>query len=152
MYHPDVIMAWREKIALNILILFACGLLLFYIIGLGRIICPKQYVKSQGEIDGKNTVNDPYVSIYGSYYHIPPIIKSHVIENGWLNEQAMQDTTLGHDVSAMFFKTTVWQNYCPNLPQPSGWDNIERNVPEKAITVWNFHNAKDASGNLIYYS
>jgi chitin synthase len=37
MTHPEVIMAWREKVALCIIIMFCCALLLFYIIGLGTI-------------------------------------------------------------------------------------------------------------------
>jgi hypothetical protein len=44
-------------------------------------------------------------------------------------------TTLGRDVSAMFYKTNVWKNYC-NLPQPNGWDNIMREVPRNAFRVW----------------
>lgn len=62
-------------------------------IGLGRIVCPKQNVLSQGEIDGKKYVDNPYVSIYGNYYKIPPIIRSHVEENQWLNKEAMESTT-----------------------------------------------------------
>ena len=44
----------------------------------------------------------------------------------------------------MFFKTTVWSNYGPDFPQPSGWDNIRRVVPDKASTIWNFHQGKDS--------
>ena len=145
MRRPDIQIAWREKIALNIIILFCCGLLLFYIIGLGQIICPKTHTLSQGEIDGKNKINSPYVSIYGSYYKIDPIVKSHVYDNQWLNEQAMESTTLGHDVSPMFYKTNVWSRYC-GLPQPTGWDNIVRTIPENSMTIWNIHSGKDGSG------
>ena len=67
--------------------------MLFYIIGLGRIVCPKQAILSQGEIDGRKNIDNPYVSLYGSYYHIPAIVKSHVKDNQWLNQQAMESTT-----------------------------------------------------------
>jgi hypothetical protein len=75
MDRQDVRMAWREKVALNILIALMCALMLFFIIGLGRIICPNLRLMSQGEIDGYNKVNKPYVSAYGYYYRIDPIIK-----------------------------------------------------------------------------
>lgn len=160
MTHPEVIMAWREKVALCIIIMMCCGLLLFYIIGLGnrndislkgRIICPKVNLLSQGELDGKNSMDNPYVGIYGNYYKIPPIVKNHVTDNMWLNEQAMEKLVLGQDVSAMFFKTTHWDTYCPGLSQPSGWDNINRNIPDKSSRVWMLHNGKDASGKSKNY-
>ncbi len=106
---------------------------------------------SQGELDGKNSIDNPYVGIYGNYYKIPSIVKNHVTDNMYLNAQAMEKHVLGQDVSAMFFKTTHWDTYCPGLPQTSGWDNINRAVPDKSMTVWMFHNGKDASGKSKNY-
>ncbi|CAH7686592.1 chitin synthase-domain-containing protein [Phakopsora pachyrhizi] len=40
MKRPDVQMAWREKVALCILIFFMCGMVLFIILGLGKVLCP----------------------------------------------------------------------------------------------------------------
>ena len=74
MKRKDIQMAWREKVALNIIIFFMCCTMLFYIIGLGMIICPKQNVLSEGEIAAKNTLNNPYVVIYGDYYKVDSII------------------------------------------------------------------------------
>ncbi len=67
--------------------------MLFYIIGLGRIICPKQAVLSQGELEGRRSISNPYVSLYGSYYYIPPVIKNHVEENQYINPKALESTT-----------------------------------------------------------
>ncbi|WRT63166.1 uncharacterized protein IL334_000069 [Kwoniella shivajii] len=36
----DVRMAWREKLAIFIMIIFSCGVVLFYIIVFGKILCP----------------------------------------------------------------------------------------------------------------
>ena len=134
--------------ALNIIILLCCGLLLFYIIGLGRIICPPTSSISQGEIDAHNKVNNkPYVGLYGSYYKMGDIVNNHVNDNQYLNQDAMESTVLGQDVSPMFFKVDSWSKYCPGIPQPAqGFDNIKRDVPEKATTVWHFHRDKDKSG------
>ncbi len=74
-HHPAVRQAWREKFALNLLIWGLCATLLFYIIGLTRIICPRLKVMSQGELDGKNTTQRPFVSLYGSYYRIDDVVK-----------------------------------------------------------------------------
>ena len=68
-------MAWREKLALNMIIWASCGLMLFYIIGLGRILCPVVRVLSQGEVDGLNTLKNPFVVVYGDYYKINEIVK-----------------------------------------------------------------------------
>eukprot|EP00842_Homolaphlyctis_polyrhiza_P005859 jgi/Hompol1/6274/HPOL_004905-RA len=139
--------AWREKLVLNAIIWFFCGVLLFILIGLSRIICPKTSALSQGEIDGRKDIDKPYVSLYGSYYKIPDIVKSHVNDGMFLNVQAMKDTVLGRDVSAMFFLADQWDKRCPGLSLPSpGWDNIRRTVPPDAMTVWSFHRGKDKAG------
>ncbi|WOO78655.1 Chitin synthase 6 [Vanrija pseudolonga] len=40
MKRADVRMAWREKVAICIMIGFTCGVVIFYIIGFGKILCP----------------------------------------------------------------------------------------------------------------
>ncbi|WVR03103.1 hypothetical protein IAU60_000093 [Kwoniella sp. DSM 27419] len=40
MKRADIRMAWREKLAIFMMICFSCGLVLFYIIGFGKILCP----------------------------------------------------------------------------------------------------------------
>ncbi|KAL2912747.1 hypothetical protein HK105_207739 [Polyrhizophydium stewartii] len=144
MRRRDVQIAWREKVALNVIILAMCALLLFFIVGLGLILCPKTSALSQGEIDGRRDIGKPVVSMYGYYYRISDIVRSHVFDSMFLNEQALKDTVLGRDVSSMFFKTDLWSRNCPGLPPPTpGWDNIRRAVPKDAMTVWLFHREKD---------
>ncbi|KAJ3089830.1 hypothetical protein HK102_005396 [Quaeritorhiza haematococci] len=140
MKRRDIQMAWREKLALNLIIYLMCAGMLFYIIGLGRIVCPKQNLLSQGELEGKTDINRGYVSMYGSYYRLPEVIKEH-ISKGYLGGEAAKATTLGQDVSVMFYKTTHWDKYCPGLPQPRGWDNLLSREPplRDAIKVWYPH-------------
>ncbi|KAI9354311.1 family 2 glycosyltransferase [Zopfochytrium polystomum] len=141
--------AWREKVALCIIIALMCGIVLFFIIGLSQILCPKTNVLSEGEIASRSTVGDPYVILYGVYYRIPDIVTDHVNMNGYLSKAAIEavclllnddfvflfvltiklwQTTLGQDVSAMFYKPLAWSSYCP-LPQPPGFDNVDRTIP-----------------------
>ncbi len=75
MTSDTVRMAWREKLALNMIIWASCGMMLFYIIGLGRILCPVVRVLSQGEVDGLNTLKNPFVVVYGDYYKINEVVK-----------------------------------------------------------------------------
>ena len=127
--------AWREKLALNIIILLFSGLLLFMIIGLSLVLCPKSKNLSPYEIETRSSLNRPLVQAYGHYYKISKIFNDHVNEARWLSEKAFEATTLGRDVSAMFVKLDFWEKYCGSLPKPpTGWDNIVREIPEKSMT------------------
>ena len=75
---PDIQMAFREKVALCVLIALMCGIMLFFIIGLGRLVCPKQNILSAGEISAYTSLTNPYVIIGGDYYNIKDIVQTHV--------------------------------------------------------------------------
>ncbi|KAK9761424.1 hypothetical protein K7432_013683 [Basidiobolus ranarum] len=70
MKRPDVQIAWREKTALCIIILFICLFILFFIIFFGRLICPKQYVFSEAELARHTSAKSPFVSIRGEVFTI----------------------------------------------------------------------------------
>ncbi|KAL6402875.1 Chitin synthase 6 [Ilyonectria robusta] len=71
MRRPDVRMAWREKFVLCFLILVINALIVFWIIGFGKLLCPnsdkawnvKQLATHQGE-------SDFWVGIHGKVYDI----------------------------------------------------------------------------------
>ncbi|KAJ2229785.1 hypothetical protein H4R99_002980 [Coemansia sp. RSA 1722] len=75
MKRPDVRMAWREKFAICVIIVFMWALLLFIIIGLGLILCPRQYVWTQDDISNLNTAKKSYMSTRGNVYDITDFIK-----------------------------------------------------------------------------
>ena len=118
--------------------------MLFYIIGIGRILCPLSNILSAGEIESRNSTKSPYVTIFGNYYKIDQVLKDHVQVKQLINSLAFESTVLGQDVSPMFYKTSDWSSYC-SLPQPSGWDELRRVFPEKSKLVWFPHNAKQLS-------
>ncbi|TPX32124.1 chitin synthase [Synchytrium microbalum] len=149
MKRRDIQIAWREKVAIFIMILALCAAMLFFIIGFGAILCPRRAVLSQGELDGRTHINDPYVSMYGKYYRIPDIVNSHVNSNGWVSAVALEQTVLGRDISSMFRPTDRWNAICPNLTQPSGWDNIARNIPLAFQRVWYIHSTASSSANSV---
>ena len=75
MKRPDIRQAWREKLAINLIIWFVCGCAIFVIAVLGNLICPTQYVFSQGEISQQSYNNNPdkeYVSIRGEVFDVSP--------------------------------------------------------------------------------
>ncbi|KAI9890185.1 MAG: hypothetical protein M1814_004347 [Vezdaea aestivalis] len=80
----DVQMAWREKLAINMLIWLSCAFAVFFIVIFPELICPKQYVYSAAELssfDGKNG-HGSYVAIRGQVFdlgkfmpvHYPPVV------------------------------------------------------------------------------
>ncbi|KAM0754954.1 translation initiation factor IF-2 [Meredithblackwellia eburnea MCA 4105] len=58
MKRPDVRMAWREKLLINMLIWLLCGIAVFVIAILGRLICPTEYVFSSNELSARSYTSD----------------------------------------------------------------------------------------------
>lgn len=71
MKRPDVRMAWREKVVLVFLILFFNGLVCFYIIAFGDLLCPnKDKVWNEKQVSWHEGDDDFFVSIHGKVYDI----------------------------------------------------------------------------------
>ena len=69
----DVQQAWREKLALNILIWFICACAVFVIAVLGNLICPTQHVFSTGELASHSETSDPnnvFTAIRGEVFDL----------------------------------------------------------------------------------
>ncbi|KAE9991826.1 hypothetical protein EG327_010845 [Venturia inaequalis] len=68
----DVKTAWREKLAINILIWLSCAFVIFFMIGFPELICPKQDVFSPAELTSYNNKgkSGAYVSIRGVVYDL----------------------------------------------------------------------------------
>ncbi|KAI0315785.1 glycosyltransferase family 2 protein [Amylostereum chailletii] len=80
MKRMDVRQAWREKLALNMLIWFICACATFVIVFLGNLICPKEHVFSTGELSSHTSDNDAdnvYVAIRGEVFDLTDIAATH---------------------------------------------------------------------------
>ncbi|KAJ3999067.1 glycosyltransferase family 2 protein [Lentinula boryana] len=78
MKREDVRQAWREKLALNIIIWFCCGVSIFIIAVLGLVICPTQHVFSSGELSSHDsTATEVYTSIRGEVFDLGIISEAH---------------------------------------------------------------------------
>jgi chitin synthase len=77
MKRPDVRQAWREKLALNMLI---CACAVFVIAVLGDVICPTQHVFSTSELASYSATSNPnnvYTSIRGEVFNLNTIAFTH---------------------------------------------------------------------------
>ncbi|EPQ25921.1 uncharacterized protein PFL1_06595 [Pseudozyma flocculosa PF-1] len=73
---PDIRMAWREKLAINMMIWFICGCAVFVIVVLGNLICPKEHVLTQNEF--RSHIGDnSYTAIRGEVFDLSEITAMH---------------------------------------------------------------------------
>ncbi|KAG0055349.1 hypothetical protein BGZ83_008869 [Gryganskiella cystojenkinii] len=78
MVRPDIRMAWREKVALCILIGFLSLIMVFYIAVLGELICPHQYVYGPGELSGYDAKSSkPLTMIRGEIFDMRKLMVQH---------------------------------------------------------------------------
>ncbi|KAF8978607.1 hypothetical protein BGZ46_006282 [Entomortierella lignicola] len=78
MRRPDIRMAWREKVALCILIFFLSLIMIFYIAVFGELICPHQYVYSTGELSNHGaTSGSPLTMIRGEIFDMTKFMVQH---------------------------------------------------------------------------
>lgn len=80
MKRPDVKQAWREKLALNMLIWFVCGCAVFIIAILPLVICPTEHVFSQNELKSHTTELDAdnvFTAIRGEVFDLTKLSQMH---------------------------------------------------------------------------
>ena len=126
MRRKDIRIAWREKLAINLLIWLSCGFVVFFIIVFPQLICPKQDVFSASELvshNGKGK-NGAYVAIRGIVFDLGAFMPNHypsIVPQSSLKKYAGIDATnlFPVQVSALCQGTdgtvdpTVLLNYSP---------------------------------------
>ncbi|KAK3306562.1 glycosyltransferase family 2 protein [Chaetomium strumarium] len=72
MPRKDVRQAWREKLAINVIIWFSCLLAIFFMVVFPMLICPHQYVYSPQELSSYNGKDgrEAYAAIRGQIFDI----------------------------------------------------------------------------------
>ncbi|KAJ2785112.1 hypothetical protein H4R18_000700 [Coemansia javaensis] len=116
MKRPDVRMAWREKVAICVIIFFIWCVLLFIIIGLGLILCPKEHVWTMDDIASHDSPEDSYVALRGRVYDITEYVNQ---KHGTGGYRATKDQMLlyaGQDINASF--PLAVRTACPALVGP----------------------------------
>ncbi|KAI9671658.1 MAG: hypothetical protein M1831_003186 [Alyxoria varia] len=79
MSRKDIRQAWREKFAINLLIWLACAFVLFFIVVLPEIICPRQHVYSQSELTAYNGEgdSDSFFALRGVVFDLNAFMPAH---------------------------------------------------------------------------
>jgi chitin synthase len=139
MKRPDIRMAWREKLALCIIIFLLCASLIFFIVGLRFVICPPINVLTESEIRDLRNPRvgtrplQPWFSVYGRYIDATQLMDSHKKSygkgSGGIIDDFLFEDFYGQDVSRLFYRQDAWEFYCPGIPRPpEGWDNMDPNL------------------------
>jgi chitin synthase len=87
MKRKDIRIAWREKVALCVIITFMCGFIIWFLVFFGELICPHQKVYSTSELESHNQNDDSYIAIRGEVFnlgnyashHYPPVVSTSAI-------------------------------------------------------------------------
>jgi len=123
MLRKDIQMAWREKFALFVIIIMLNLAIMFYIVGLGQIICPKQNWLTREELSIKSSSRQMLVGLHGRYLDVTKFLRNNnhrIFEN-------IEDY-VGQDVTYMFWSPLdLWGvSYCIGVgPKPeNGWDYV----------------------------
>ncbi|KAJ5550490.1 Fungal chitin synthase [Penicillium sp. DV-2018c] len=79
MKRKDVRTAWREKLAINMIIWFACAVAVFMIVGFPGVVCPTQAVYNTAELSSKNGKGgaESFVAIRGVVFNLGSFIPYH---------------------------------------------------------------------------
>ncbi|KAJ3008929.1 hypothetical protein HKX48_008264 [Thoreauomyces humboldtii] len=145
-------LAWREKVALCLVIIGMNLVVLFFIVGLSFVLCPTQAVKSPGEISGETGLNGKgLVFMYGSYYALTTTeIEStnHVPAStaGFWSSEVM-----GQDVSQMFpilsknnpALDTRFATLCPGYTAPAAYYQFATTDDKVTKGTWMEHAVAD---------
>ncbi|KAA8571215.1 hypothetical protein EYC84_000551 [Monilinia fructicola] len=97
MPRKDVRVAWREKLAINMMIWLSCLFVVFFIVIFPKLICPTQHVFSAAELssyDGKSA--DAYIAIRGVVFDLSSFSTRHypsIIPQKSLTKYAGLDAT-----------------------------------------------------------
>ncbi|KAJ7230442.1 chitin synthase [Mycena pura] len=116
MKRPDVRLAWREKLAIFILIFFLNGIVVFYIVVFGRLLCPN-FAKawSLNEVAEHTAANNYWVTIQGVVYDVTNFVHADHsdIQGEASNGQDVLDALAGQDLTGYFPVPLVLG--CPQL-------------------------------------
>jgi chitin synthase len=116
MKRPDVRMAWREKLVLVFLIFLLNGIVVFYIVGFGRLLCPNfDKVWDAKNVGTHQGDDDFYVSIHGKVYDISKFWRQDHGTSRNPVQAGYMDEIRGKNLDIYFMPPL--NVYCPDLVQ-----------------------------------
>ncbi|CAK5267523.1 unnamed protein product [Mycena citricolor] len=116
MKRPDIRLAWREKVAIFLLIFLLNGIVVFYIVVFGRLLCP-EFAKAWGvnEVAQHTTTQNYWVAIQGTVYDVTNFVQGDHsdINSEASNGQDVLTVLAGQDLTYYFPVPLVLG--CPTL-------------------------------------
>jgi chitin synthase len=101
MKNRDIRMAWREKVALCLIIFLMCASMILFICGINYLVCPKRNIMAPSEVtDAYNLdkANKAYTYVYGRVYNINKLNSPH----GSVATTQIAKIFAGKDASGLF--------------------------------------------------
>ncbi|KAI9493414.1 chitin synthase-domain-containing protein [Zychaea mexicana] len=144
MRRKDIRMAWREKVALCMIIFLMAGFIIWFLVGFGRIVCPHQDVYSQSELQAHSAGGDAYVSIRGEVFDLTKFAPRH-----YATEVIPQSAILaygGTDASQLFpvQVSALCRGYTPEEVSPYVSLDYTINLTDSNA---NYHDFRISSGD-----
>ncbi|RAK73582.1 chitin synthase class Va [Aspergillus fijiensis CBS 313.89] len=98
MKRKDVRIAWREKLAINLIIWFCCLVAIFFIVVFPSLICPTQHVYSSAELSSHNGKDghNSFVAVRGVVFNLGKFMPAHypdIVPETALKKYAGTDAT-----------------------------------------------------------
>ncbi|KAL6607420.1 chitin synthase-domain-containing protein [Neocallimastix sp. 'constans'] len=122
----EIQMAWREKVALCIIIGLLSASIIFYIVGLGQIICPKQNVMTREELSRYDDMKKAYIGLHGRYLDVTEFLQkpSHAI---YAKDYDNFADYIGKDLTYMFYSPLdLWGvSYCVGVGSSPRDNNMQ---------------------------
>ncbi|KAI8645448.1 chitin synthase-domain-containing protein [Parasitella parasitica] len=101
MKRSDIQMAWREKVTLCLIIFWFSAIIMFFIVGLGEVMCPNTTTMySTATVGNHNSANDNYMSVRGTVYDMTQFSKATHGTAAYEATQDAMDALAGRDVSS----------------------------------------------------
>lgn len=103
MDRQDVRMAWREKVTLCLLIFMFSSFIIFFIVGLGEVLCPgTKDLFSSAEVTNHQTMEDYWISIRGRVYDLTDFVSNPHGTSNYMATQSTLEPLAGRDLSYTF--------------------------------------------------
>ncbi|KAI8816343.1 chitin synthase 4 [Fimicolochytrium jonesii] len=154
MKSKDVQMAWREKVALCVIILFMCGLMIFFVEFFSKLMCPNAKIFAPSEVAQHNVLlqSNLFVSWNGHVYDMNNYVAKHV------DPKYTVLAVAGKDVSPWFPRidptTGAIDAACPNVTPfyPGSTGNSTCTAPGYTNAYCHKTNAIERSINVYHDS
>ncbi|RDW80716.1 hypothetical protein BP5796_05414 [Coleophoma crateriformis] len=144
MKRPDIRLAWREKLVLFMMIFLMNGIIIFWIIWFGKLLCPNSdKAWNSSEVSTHQGDNDFWVSIHGRVYDISKFWK---LQH---SDTAIETTT---SVMQPFAGMNLDEYFVPPLTLACPGIVTDSTLALLANTTVEYSNGVHTSGNLTAYT